>query len=87
MSKCENNPGADLTTRHDYDVGYGKPPALGRFKPGQSGKRHTLQSDMFATTSIKEPVIGIGIPPIMSLWLVIKNDHFRAAERIKTHSP
>ena len=22
---------------HDYEVGYGKPPKAGRFKPGQSG--------------------------------------------------
>ena len=37
MSKRENNTGMDLTTMHDYDVGYGKPPAKSRFKPGLSG--------------------------------------------------
>jgi len=29
--------GAPLIERPGYDVGYGKPPAHSRFKPGQSG--------------------------------------------------
>jgi len=37
MSDREGKIGAGLTAKSGYDVGYGKPPAHGRFKPGQSG--------------------------------------------------
>ena len=37
MSDREGKIGAGLTATTGDDVGYGKPPAHGRFKPGQSG--------------------------------------------------
>ena len=36
---------AGLPAKSDYEVGYGKPPAANRFKPGQSGNPRSLFYD------------------------------------------
>src|SRR6056297_2432959 len=57
-----------------------------RAAPSKRAARE-VGSGMFATTGFQKPVIGIGIPPVMTYRLVIEDHHLGTAEGIKAHPP
>jgi hypothetical protein len=68
-SRRPPNESSNSTAKPAYDVGFGKPPVSGRFKPGQSGNpkgrpkgRKNLKTDLVEELSERVPVTKNGRP-------------------------